>query len=164
MTTIARMNPAKVAGILVLAAATGLAGCQTDPKIAAASLAGLGATIGCMASGNNTGGCIAAGTVVLIGTAIALDALERAEMERTVYYAARSGGSSSSKTFRNTQHKTVRIRATTVKTYKSSKDSGLLCRDVNFTKTVDGAAAGSSSASTCQVRVGNVPTWKAPAG
>lgn len=158
-------KPARGGALVAVALSLGLAGCETTGQGAAAGAAiggGIGA-ITCAATGASAGQCAAMiGGGALLG-AIVGDAIEREQQKRVVYLAARSGSSASTGTFRNQSGKRVSYKARVTRTYKSTSDSGLTCRDVAYSKTVEGTAAGTGSDSTCQVRVAGKPTWEVEA-
>lgn len=161
-----RVMRSRVMIIGVLAAALGLAGCQTGGKgaqIGGALGAGAGCAVGAAAAKNNrAAGCLVGGIFGGIAGAIIGDAIEKRNKERVVYQAARSGGRASSGTFRNSRGERVRYTARVTKTYNQTFDSGLQCRSVAIDKSVNGRSAGSSSDSYCQARVNGKPTWPAP--
>jgi len=152
--------------VAVIAAGVVLSGCQGSGQGAAIG-GGLGAGIGCglgaaISDSNPAAGCLIGGLIGGITGAFIGDAIEASQQRRVVYLAARSGGSASSGTFRNSKGQRVSYRARVNRTYKKPSDTALSCRDIEVAKTVDGAAAGSQSAKECQVRVAGRPTWEQP--
>ncbi|WP_157775702.1 glycine zipper domain-containing protein [Hartmannibacter diazotrophicus] len=155
----------RVAIVVVAVAGLGLAGCQTSGKgatMGAVLGGGAGCAVGAAVSDNAGAGCLIGGLVGAFAGAIIGDAIERQQQQRVVYRAARSGGQASTGTFKNSKGQRVKYTAKPTKTYNKKSDSALLCRDIQYSKTVDGKAAGSGSTSECQVRVAGKPTWEAP--
>ncbi|MEX0407037.1 glycine zipper domain-containing protein [Aquibium sp. LZ166] len=155
----------RLAVAAVLFASLGLAGCETTGQGAAVGGV-IGGTAGCgigaAVASNSKTGCLVGGLVGALAGAMIGDAIEREQQRRVVYNAARSGGSASSGTFRNSKGQKVRFNAKTTKTTKKSSDPGLSCRSLEVTKYVEGSKVGTSSANQCQVRVAGEPTWATP--
>lgn len=149
----------------VLAAALALAGCQgtTGKGATYGGLVGAaGGGVVCAAAKLKGPECLLAIAGGAVLGAIIGDSIERRQHERAVYAAARSGRSASSGTFRNSRGDRVRYTARVKRTYQKPFDSDLSCRSVEVSKSVNGQSAGSSTTSTCQVKVAGKPTWAAP--
>jgi len=166
MTNVKAGNKGRLGVAAVLAAGLVLSGCQGSGQGAAIG-GGIGAGLGCgigaaVTDSNPAAGCLIGGLIGGLTGAFIGDAIEAQQQRRVVYMAARSGGSASSGTFRNSKGQRVAYRARVNRTYKQERDPGLSCRDIEVVKTVDGAAGGSRSVGECQVRVAGKPTWQQP--
>lgn len=142
---------------------TGCAGpTGQGPSQRTAILGGTGAAIGAAIGarqgvGGALAGAIIGGAAGLVVGAI-LDDIERQQLRQMTVVAVRTG-SSSTRTFRNTQGQTVRAR-TTVRTFRNTE--GRTCRDIRSSvERAGGAAQDAGSREVCQVRVGNRDEWPA---